>query len=200
MDDKDFFAVRKNLNILSVLILVLAYANAEIHDLNFLGIQLELEGSKLYVGLFIIYLYFIWRYLTKMPLMSGFWNDFNQYYMDSEKGVKREHNFEKYQNMLLQNSEELRNNSDAQIVDQKIIKFSSKILRKLRLSVTFYRSRREVDNEKINHDNFSAVHDFHVSRIYVLRKLLVFSFKHDKFGDYVFPLIPIIINLLFLHS
>ena len=79
MDDHDFKSVRKAFNIVSVLILILAYSNAEINEINFLGIDITLEGEKVYVGIFVLYLYFVWRFLTKLPWKGGFQNDFNQY-------------------------------------------------------------------------------------------------------------------------
>lgn len=89
IDDKDFPLVRKNLNILSILILILAYTNAKLDSLNFLGIQIDLNAHKLYVAIFILYIYMIWRFLTKLPLRGGFWNGFEQFYMDGDEGVKK---------------------------------------------------------------------------------------------------------------
>lgn len=70
MDDKDFYQVRKNLNIISIVILILAFTNAEVDSLKVICIDLKLNGNKLYAALFILYAYFIWRFLTKLPLRS----------------------------------------------------------------------------------------------------------------------------------
>jgi hypothetical protein len=108
MDDHDFTLVRKNLNILSVLILILAFTNAQLHSINLLGIEMDLDAIKLYQALFIGYLYFIWRFLTKLPLSSGFWNDFEQYYFNSENGIKKQNTFNHYRDKIIGSNELLR--------------------------------------------------------------------------------------------
>ena len=57
---------------------------------------MQLDGAKFYQALFIGYLFFIWRYCTKLDLRAGFWNDFVNYFISSEEGVKSVHNFNKY--------------------------------------------------------------------------------------------------------
>lgn len=197
IDDSDFLVVRKNLNIISVLIMILAFANAEIHDLNLLGIQVELEGAKLYVGLFIIYMYFIWRYLTKLPLMSGYWNGFIQYYLVSNNGVLSDHGFDKHREAFLRNSTELTKwHGKSSLVDVKANRLGNNSLLNVRLSATFHINKQD-QYLGPSPTQFTAYLDITIPRSYFLRKLFIYSFKHDKFGDYLFPIIPIITNVLF---
>lgn len=201
MDDKDFLVVRKNLNVLSVLILVLAFTNAEIDNLNLLGIQMELDGRKLYVALFVGYLYFLWRYLTKLPLKSGFWTDFIKYYLESDEGIKSRHTFQRYQNEFMQRSEPLTRainsrDSSLYITSFHVVQLENWPMTKYRLSITFQSSREPGSNDMSTH---SVEHEIHVSRFFLCRKVLVFSTKYDSFGDYLFPLVPALVNLfLFL--
>ncbi len=202
IDDKDFFVVRKNLNILSVLIMVLAFSNARIHDLNFLGIQVDLEGSKLYVALYILYLYMFWRFVTKMPFNSEFKSKFIQYYLDSTAGVKEDYSFARYKDKILNHDSTLKyildNDPNARLVETKAIRLTNDPLRKVRLSITFYKEIPINNQNKSDHSNYTADFDFTVSRFYVLRKFISFCLKHDKFGDVVFPVFPVITNLTFL--
>lgn len=101
IDDKDFVIVRKNLNIFSVVILLLAFTTADVSILSLFGIKVEMNGQKVYIALFIGYIYFIWRYLTKLPLISGFWNDFTTYYMQSYGGNRTNKIFYKYRNKFI---------------------------------------------------------------------------------------------------
>jgi hypothetical protein len=198
IDDHDFPLVRKNLNVISVLILILAYTNAKLNSLSFLGIQIDLDAHKLYVAMFILYLYFIWRFLTKLPLVSGFWNDFIQHYTQSEKGLKAVHNYERYKDELIAKSPRLKTSIEEDetfsIVNTSIVRFSPKYIRKLRLSFTFYTS---ITPEKGIQHNFHVDHDIVVTRFLFLKNLIGFSLKGDKFGDYLFPILPIILNLGF---
>jgi hypothetical protein len=194
LDDKDFDLVRKNLNILSVLILILAYANAQLHSLNFLGIQIDFDGDKLYQALFIGYSYFVWRFLTKLRLLSGFWNDFLQYYMTSEFGVKSKYNYTTLKKEFDEKSPQLKQANEQKddslrLVQLSVIRFPDWPLTKLRLSATFYSQGAQ--------QNFNVDYDIKVSKIFLLRKLLTFCVKLDKFGDYLFPLIPVLTNIFF---
>jgi hypothetical protein len=199
MEDHDFQVVRKNLNILSILILILAYTSAKLDSFNFLGLQLELIGSKLYQALYVGYAYFIWRFLTKLPLISGFWNDFLQYYITSEKGVKKQHNYERYKKQFIDKSERLKysietNDPQLWLTQFSVIRLSAWPLTQLRLSAHLNASKREGENDM---PQFNVEHDINVSRFLLFRKLIFFCIKYDKFGDYLFPIIPVFINLLF---
>lgn len=199
IDDHDFLLVRKNLNILSVLILILAFTNAKLGSLNLLGIQMDLEGVKLYQALYIGYVYFLWRFFTKLPLRSGFWNDFLQYFMNSEEGVKKKHNFDRYKKEFIDNSDRLKhayeiNDKYLNHVQLSVIRFPDWPLTQLRLSATFQASGREGKNDNAQ---FGVDHDIKVSRFFVLKKLILFCIKYDKFGDYLFPLIPVLTVLGF---
>ncbi|MFZ1806226.1 MAG: hypothetical protein WAU36_03335 [Cyclobacteriaceae bacterium] len=201
IDDSDFFVVRKNLNIISVLIMILAYSNAEIHNLNFLGIQVELEGDKLHIGLFTIYIYFIWRYLTKLPLMGIFWGGFISFYLESENGVKKEHNFKTHQNDFFKESlkvkEILESDRNAHLTGITVVRLPGNTLRNLRLSANFYRSTPKNADGSTDMPNVTVNINIKISWIYFMRKLMIFSIKGDKFGDYVFPLVPVVANVLF---
>lgn len=195
IDDHDFPLVRKNLNIISVLILVLAYTNAKLNSLSFLGIQIDLDAHRLYVAVFILYLYFIWRFLTKIPLRSGFWNDFIQYYIESDEGVKKEHNFKYYEKIFLAKNSRLKqalNTTDVtRLIATRIHRFPGNHLTQLRIIVAFQTDQVFGDNQS---NNINEHHDFEVSKLFLTKKLVIFCLKYDKFGDYVFPLIPIFIN------
>lgn len=192
IDDHDFTLVRKNLNILSVLILILAFTNAQLHKINLLGIEMDLDAIKLYQALFIGYLYFIWRFLTKLPLRSGFWNDFEEYYINSEDGVKKQHNFKVYRDQLIESNQKLKSHKELadgnlNLIHYSLIRNSSSQLRKLRIS-----TRLEVVENEANREVVDTYYDIRLSRIYFMRKLISFCLKYDKFGDYLFPLIPVI--------
>lgn len=198
MEDHDFQVVRKNLNILSVLILILAFTNAQLHTINLLGIDMELDGNKLYQALFLGYIYLLWRFLTKLPLRGGFWNDFLQYYLDSEEGVKKHHHYERYKELLIEKSPRLKraieDQGELKPVQLRFVRFSEWPLTKLRLAASFQSRTDQSLNET---PSFSIDHDIHVPRIYQWYRLIMFSVKYDKFGDYLFPLIPVLINFYF---
>lgn len=197
LDDHDFPVVRKNLNVISVLILVLAYTNAKLNKLSFLGIDIELDAHKLYIALFVLYAYFIWRFLTKLPLNSIFWTGFMQYYLESERGLKTKYNFKKFGSIMMSKSERLKQgfkDETINLVSTTIHRPDSSYHRKLRLIFTFYDRK---PRDKQSPGNFSLDHNFTVSRLLFVQKLVIFCFKHDKFGDYLFPLIPVLVNLGF---
>jgi hypothetical protein len=198
MEDHDFQVVRKNLNILSVLIVMLAFTNAQINKLNFLGIDIDLDSVKLYQALFIGYAYFIWRYWTKLNFMVDFWQAFNSYYMTSDAGVKEQHTFERYKQLFISKSERLedaiKTNKPFHVVSFDATRLPGWPMTRIRLAATFASSGRARMND---HTNYFENHDITVSWFYVLRKLIKFSLKEDKFGDYLFPFIPVIINALF---
>jgi len=195
MEDHDFQVVRKNLNILSVLIIVLAFTNAKINTLNFLGIDMQLDGAKFYQALFIGYLYFIWRYCTKLDLRAGFWNDFVNYFISSEEGVKSVHNFKKYENRFKSEisrfSQMTNDDPNWRLVATNITRHSES-LSNLTLSITIHTS----SEIHMRNPNFEI--DIKVSWKFRLKKFLIFCFRKDKFGDYLFPFVPVILNLLFL--
>lgn len=192
MDDHDFTLVRKNLNILSVLILILAFTNAQLHSINLLGIEMDLDAIKLYQALFIGYLYFIWRFLTKLPLSSGFWNDFEQYYFDSENGIKKQNNFKHYRDKIIESNELLRLSKELTDENLKCTQFT--LLRKSRLHLRklWIEAQVELVKDDGTKEMVSIKYDIELSRIYFMRKLISFCLKYDKFGDYLFPLIPVI--------
>ena len=197
IDDHDFPLVRKNLNIISVLILVLAYTNAKLNKLSFLGIDIELNAHKLYIALFVLYVYFIWRFLTKLPLNSIFWTGFMQYYLESERGVKAKHNYDRYKPLTIEKSERLKNGEEGgyiNLVATSILRKSAKHYLSLKIAFTFY--DRNPANKQL-HGNFTVENDIRIGLFFFLQRLLVFCFKHDKFGDYLFPLIPVLVNLCF---
>ena len=199
IDDNDFPLVRKNLNILSILILILAYTNAQLHQLNFLGIDMQLDGVKLYQALFLGYFYFIWRYWTKLNFFGGFWGDFTNYYLVSDAGVRKQHNFLKYKESFIDKSERLRDAYEAgdkflTLSSFDVVRLSNWPLTRLRLIVNFNASGRKGKEDQAQ---FSEYHDILLSRFYVIRKLISFSIKEDKFGDYLFPLVAVLLNVGF---
>lgn len=201
IDDKDFFVVRKNLNILSVLILVLAFSNATIHDLNFLGIQVDLEGSKLYIALYIMYAYFFWRFLTKMPFNSEFKTKFDNYYLSSEDGLKKYHSFEKYKTEIIEENPKLKEildaDPEARVASQDIRRFKANAYTNLTLAMSFQSSFGNENNRLLTH-LFS--YQIRASRIFLIRTLIRYCVKYDTFGDYVFPIIPVVLNLYFIFA
>lgn len=203
MDDKDFYVVRKNLNILSVLILLLAYTNAKLGTFNFLGIQIELNGPKLYTGIFIGYAYFIWRFLTKLPLRGHFWAEFINYYLTSDEGVKRKYNYKNLEAEVLAKWPDLawlkENDKDLRLQETHVMRFEEKSLTKLTLSLTFYKTLK-LDSETYANSNVTTRIEIKVPRLFIVRTLVLFCVKYDKFGDYLFPLIPGIVNLVFFFS
>ncbi|MEK6781704.1 MAG: hypothetical protein AABY93_08355 [Bacteroidota bacterium] len=200
MDDKDFYVVRKNLNILSVLILILAFTNAKIETLNFLGIQIDLDGSRLYTALFIGYVYLLWRFLTKLPLKSGFLNDFSQYYINSDEGVKKQHHFTRYKDQLTGKSPELKTavetDLNQRLVQTSVTRFDPREFWNLRLSFTFYVTPKAPGQLS----NLTVDQDIVVSRFYFFKCLIVFCVQYDKFGDYLFPLVPVLLNFFFFFT
>lgn len=196
LDDHDFPVVRKNLNIISVLILVLAYTNAKLNKLSFLGIEIELDAHKLYIALFVLYVYFIWRFLTKLDIKDGFWGDFLKFYMEASDGVLQQHNFDTYKDVILTKDKVLKQNyqkPETNHLKTYIIRFAHNPLRKLRVVATF----STTDSLTNNFKNFDLVHDFETTRFYILKKMVRFCIKYDKFGDYLFPLVPVLLNLGF---
>jgi hypothetical protein len=198
IDDKDFVVVRKNLNIFSVVILLLAFTNANISILNLFGITVKMDGQKVYVALFVGYVYFIWRYLTKLPLMNGFWNDFLQFYLSSASGVKKQHTFERHREKIFAAKPELEKilkpNTQSRLIDIKVLRFPNKGIRELRLIADFYVMP---ENSQPNDSNLSAHCDIVVSRGLFLWKFIIFCFRNDKFGDYLFPIALVLVNLYF---
>lgn len=197
-DGRDFYVIRKSLNILSVLILALAFTNAKIKTLNLLGIEISIDGQKFYIAIFLLYAYFIWRFITKLPFKSGFMNDFDQYYMatvNSKKGIIKTHNFEIYKNRLLEKSEDLKKafeqNRQLELNHTSIVRTESSAYRRLRISFDL-RFTNEISNRQ---SSLIVNHDFKVSRLFVLKHIFIFCFKHDKFGDYLFPLFLVVANI-----
>lgn len=196
IDDHDFPVVRKNLNIISVLILVLAYTNAKLNKLSFLGIEIELDAHKLYIALFIIYAYFIWRFLTKLPLKSGFGADFTKFYMEASDGVLQQHNYDKYQARMIEGDKILRERFQkpgTSHIDTFVTRFPHNPMTKLRLIARFSTS----DSLPNGSNSFDSVCDFETSKLYIFKKMVRFCVKYDKFGDYLFPLLPVLVNVCF---
>jgi hypothetical protein len=198
IDDKDFFLVRKNLNIFSILILILAYTNAKVDFTNFAGVQIHLDGRNFYIALFIGYCMFIWRFFTKLPLMSGFWNDFSQYYMQSHSGKHMKSSFEKYQNTFFDKAptlKELLETGNARLLGISMTRFDATEFRKIRLDAQFYINQPIRENNAGN--NLSSAIDIKLSRFFFIKKLIIFCVRYDKFGDYLLPIVPLFINLAF---
>lgn len=172
-DDNDFRVVRKTLNALSVLISILAFTKAEVNSLNFLGIDIGLDGEKFYIALLIGYCYFIWRYCTKVPLAGGFWQAFLTFYYDSDSGIKKQHTYERYKDCF-ENKPEIKKlrtkGSKLQFVKIDAVRPAGKNIRNPRLSATCH-MRTDTGGE-----NVTANHDITLSFWFVVRKLLVFSF------------------------
>lgn len=199
MEDHDFQVVRKNLNILSVLILMLAFTNAQLDNLNFLGIEMQLDSTKFYQAIFVAYLYFFWRFLTKVPIRGGFWSDFLQYYLNFDEGIKKQHNYPRYKAALQEKSELLRdaiesNDQSFRHIQTNVYRLPGLPLHKLRFSFSFNAAHR---NSGTQGHQFSVDLDITVSRLIAFRKLVTFCIKYDKFGDYIFPLIPTAIVIIF---
>ncbi len=200
IDDNDFPIVRKNLNILSVIILILAFTNAKVDTSSFLGVNVELDGSKLYVALYVAYAYFIWRFCTKLPLLSGFWNDFLQFYTQRHGGKNMKRSFIKYRDRFFANSPELerllRTDRDARLLQVTTIRFEGRGIRSIRLVANFQSSKAAPNTD----NNFYATHDLTVSVSFFLRNFILFCVKYDKFGDYLFPFVPIGVNTIFFFA
>jgi len=199
MEDHDFQVVRKNLNILSVLILILAYTNAQLNSFNFLGIKLDLDAYKLYTALVVGYVYFVWRFLTKLNFNGGFWSDFLQYFLMSGEGVKQKHNFERYRKEFIEKSERLKyaietNDRFFRYIQLNITRQAGWPLTRLNLSAGFCASGREGKDDQ---EQFYVDYEISLSRLFIFRKFILFSIKFDKFGDYLFPLIPVLVNVGF---
>ncbi len=197
-DDKSFHLVRKNLNILSILIILLAFTNASLESLNFLGIQLRLDSHRFYIALLTMYLYFIWRFWTKLKIREGFWNDFTKYFLENKDALASKYNFERYRHAFAQQSEELsqaiKNDPKFRVIQISFNRDSQSLL-ELRMVANFYIEFRRLNNSS----DLQLAHSFRVSRLFFVRKLLRFCVAHDKFGDYLFPLVPVTVNLfLFL--
>ena len=199
--DLDFKVVRRNLNVISVLILLLAFSDAKISEVNFLNIKLALEGPKLYVGIYILYLYFAWRYLTKLNFKGDFWSSFRNYYLESNAGVKRKYPFEKMKTKFFEKKPELQQMLEAdrsvQIYDLKVLQLTPERPRELRLSQNFYRNVSQEERAQGKESRFSVEIEIKVTRLYIIGKMIWFSFRHDKFGDYIFPIIPLAANMMF---
>lgn len=199
MDD-NFPSVRKNLNILSVLILVLAFSNAEINRINFLGIDLELDGEKLFISLYVLYLYFLWRYLTMMLFRTEFMNHFHNFMLSSPHGFKKEFAYEKRKNEYQREFEDLQgieNDRFGSIVSISFTRNSFWKLSRLNMKIEYRKSATEEEKEMGSPGNKVVSKEVRVSYWYLLRKFLLFCIYKDKFGERVFPLIPVFVNLLF---
>lgn len=194
-DDSDFRVVRKTMNAFSVLIAILAFTNAEISSLNFLGIAMALNGAKFYIALFIGYSYFIWRYFTKVPFADGFWQSFLDFYFTSGSGVKKQHSYERYRDCFLHGEAELRraleNHEPGHLIEMQVVRPAGRSIRNPRLSALYYLPGE--DGGK----NVTANHDIKVSWWFVIGKLLIFSLRYDKFGDYIFPILLVVLNACF---
>ncbi|MEQ9219107.1 MAG: hypothetical protein RLO17_13750 [Cyclobacteriaceae bacterium] len=191
MDDDNFKVIRKNLNILSALIMLLAFADAEINKINFLGIAIDLEGERVYLALFFLYGYFIWRYLTKLPLRSGFVTEFHQFLMNYPTGLRKEYNTEKHRSKVLNREVLLLEDflgEEPKIIELNIHRDGKKPINQLVLG---WKYRNKDGKTHDIHENLS------VSWFYISRKFIYFCFKHDKFGDFIFPLIPVLVNIIF---
>jgi len=197
-DEKDFHTIRKNLNVLGVTIMIMAIANVEVEVLNLLGIEVKLDGEGLYISLFIGYLYLTWRYLTKLPFTKGFWHEFITFYTDSPSGVRKQHTYERHRDAFLAHNPELailESDANTRLIDMKVHRIFQSI-RKLRLSAIFYVTVSHANAGPMD-NNLVANLDIVVTRIFILRKLLLFSLLHDKFGDYLFPLTLVLLNVVF---
>jgi hypothetical protein len=77
----------------------------------------------------------------------------------------------------------------------KVLRLSGKGILELRLSAMFYVTRD--DTRGMGNSNITVDHDIKVSTLLFTRKLLVFCWRHDKFGDYIFPILPVLLNFSF---
>ncbi len=199
IDDNNFALVRKNLNTFSILILILAFTNAKIDVASFLGVQIQLNGQKFYIALFIIYSYLTWRYLTKLPLRGGFWNDFTGYYLASYGGDNKDKLFSKHRAGFVTDPKEhiqiIEQGEYSSLLTMNAHRLGNRDLLHLRLVATFYITK-EIEGMRPG-NNLSAQCDIVVARTTFIRRLLIFCLKYDKFGDYLFPIIPIGINFMF---
>lgn len=201
MADHDFPTVRKNLNILSVVVLLLAFSRAEINKFNFLGLDVSLEGSKFYIALFVLYLYFIWRYWTKANFHAGFLAPFYTYFLESEEGVKKRYPFFRVQGRFFDENpafkEAYENDKNYELISLTIRSPSPRDMRNLSFHIAFSKSARET---KTDITQSGAAIKLKVSRLFVWWVGLRYSIKYDKFGDYVFPLIPVVVNVTYFFS
>jgi hypothetical protein len=195
-DDKDFYLVRKNLNILSVLILLLAFTEAKLNSLSFLGIQLELDSSRFYAALWFIYVYFAWRFYTKARLSELFWGEFTKYFLEEERGLKTRYNYYKLKSVFAEKSSELKwaseNDPNFRVISTFFTRQTSSLL-KLTIKVRFYISFRARNRSP----ELEVSHDITVPRYFLWFKVAGYCLTRDKFGDYIFPFLPILLNLLF---
>ena len=195
MEDHDFLVVRKNLNILSALILILAFSSAQISELDFLGIDLKLDGRKFYLSLYILYGYFIWRYLTKLPWTEGFVKGFSDFLTKKPDGLRREFNNAVGLNKVFSGTDSYKLLSlDAD--EKKSYELTLFIPNRLTAIVEFqlfYRSDEVFGNT--NGDPIRT--SYRMGRIYFTKKMIRYCLKYDEFGDFIFPLVPIFAFLLF---
>ena len=198
MEDNDFKSVRKSLNSISVLILLLSFSNAEINDINFLGIKLSLTGENVYSVLYAIYSYFTWRFLTKLPFHTQFIAGFDDYYLQSPNGVKKEYNYERLKNNFIQASQELsdryKSNLRDGLISMSVAREKVSNRRKLQFKSTYQRFESEARNKFGT--NYVVTINQSVSRFYLWRKFFWYCLKYDKFGDHIFPLFLVAINIL----
>ena len=188
MEDDNFKVVRKNLNILSVLIMLLAFADAEINKINFLGIALDLEGEKVYMGIFLIYIYFIWRYLTKVNVPGEFWNKYFDYYrVKASKRFKKAKYFDKVNKI---DGIQLEGFLEGELQIQKLsVTSQNRSFLNLQLDWSY----NTQDDSRIR----TVSSKKKVTPFYPILLFIWFCLRYDKFGDFLFPLIPVLLNLGF---
>lgn len=199
MDDKDFLTIRRNLNILSVMILLLAYSSANISSFSFLGLSVNLDGEKFYQGLYIIYGYFIWRFITKLPYTS-FKNDFDHFLLDPKRGLLKHFKFENIRKKIneVDNSFFVMHDIGAIRVDSMEVKRSHSKWKNIRIFIVYqFISDHPKSKDKTGSYHHIETNEIPVNSSIVFRKWIWFALTRDKFGDYLFPLIPVLFFLGF---
>lgn len=201
-EDIDFKLVRKNLNILSVLILVLAFTDAKLSSMNILGLSITLNPHKFYIILYVGYTYFLWRFLTKVPIQSGFMSGFRDYYLNGINGVQSKYNYVTLYKAFEQTPTFIRYSDEVKgqkfnLLQMRVVQLGTSIA-KLRLTAKLHSSIPI----SIEGNTFTTDIDISIPWRFYIRKLFWYSVRHDKFGDYLFPMIPVFINFLmfFLKS
>ncbi len=64
-DDQTFISIRKNFFLISILLFALALSNPALDTLTILNVKMEASSRLIYIGLWVAFLYYLWRYLHK---------------------------------------------------------------------------------------------------------------------------------------
>ncbi|WP_109831925.1 hypothetical protein [Reichenbachiella versicolor] len=180
--DISFGSVRKNLNILSVVIIFLAFSRVEITKFNLLGLGLEItEISRFYIGLYCIYIFFVWRYFTKLQ-KEEVRKGFTKYIKDKIHAYFKS-NWSKHF------KETIEIDGFEEKLSFKNIGLGIDPVSLLKIKIDGYYSSNEKGHTETIEIGLIKILGF---RVYVWQ-FLKYSFLKDKFGDVYFPIVLIAI-------